>query len=328
MKYRQLGKTGLKVSEIGFGAWAIGGQWGAQQESDSLAALQAALDAGVNFIDTAAGYGDGHSERVIEKFLRNQSSSVIVATKTPPAPGPWPPSPYCRWQDRYSAAYLRENIHQRLKNLNVECLDILQLHTWTRAWNDDPQPLLVLQKLREEGKIRWIGISTPEHDQDCVVQLMRDGLVDVVQVIFNVFHQEPVAQLFPVAEETGTGIIVRVALDEGALTGKYASDHQFPSDDFRANYFAGDRLSRTVNRVEKIRETLNALGITGTGAVLETALRFALAPSAVHTVIAGIRNAAQAKQNAAVSDYPALEPHVLQALRGFNWRRGIWYGGK
>ena len=199
METRRLSVHGPQVSEIGFGGWAIGGGWGDQEDADSLAALNTALDAGVSVIDTAPGYGDGRSESLIASVLKNRTDHVFVATKTPPDAGPWPPSPYCRWQDRYSAAYLRQNVEQRLRSLNTECIDLLQLHTWTRAWNDDPQPLLVLRQLREEGKINLIGVSTPEQDQSCVIQLMRDGLVDVVQIIFNLFHQEPASQLLPVA---------------------------------------------------------------------------------------------------------------------------------
>ena len=172
MKSRTLGRTGLKVSEISFGAWAIGGSWGTQKEEDSLAALNRALDLGVNFIDTAAGYGDGRSERIIGKVLkeRNDQDRVIVTTKTPPAPGPWPPSPYCRWEDRYSEKYLRENVEERLKYLGSDRIDVLLLHTWTRAWNRNPEPLEILKNLQKEGKIRYFGISTPEHDQNALVE--------------------------------------------------------------------------------------------------------------------------------------------------------------
>ena len=277
MQKRELSSGGPLVSEIGFGAWAIGGGWGPRDDAASLAALHAAIDRGVNFIDTAAGYGDGHSERLIGQLIRERGEPILVATKSPPAAGPWPPSPYCRWQDRYSAAYLRESVEDRLRQLSVPRIDLLQLHTWTRAWNDDPQPLLVLRQLRDEGKINLIGVSTPEQDQDCVIQLMRDGLVDVVQIIFNLFHQEPAAQLLPVAAETGTGVIVRVSLDEGVLTGKYPADHQFADDDFRANYFAGDRMRRAVERVAQIAADVEASGLGEPYTLADVALKFALA---------------------------------------------------
>jgi aryl-alcohol dehydrogenase-like predicted oxidoreductase len=324
MKYRTFGNTGLEVSEIGFGAWAIGGSWGDQNEKDSLEALETALERGVNFIDTAAGYGNGKSERIIGEFLKSRSETVYVCTKTPPAPGKWPPSPYCRIEERYPEKYLRENVEERLKNLQTESLDVLLLHTWTRAWNDQPIALEILQKMKSEGLIKQVGISTPEHDQNCVIQLMRDGMVDVLQVIYNIFEQEPAAQLFPVAVETGTGIIVRVAFDEGVLTGKYTGNETFGPDDFRSNYYAGDRLERGVRRTEKIKKEFQDSGY----AMPELALKFALSHEAVSTVIPGIRNEHQAVQNTAVSELPDLSKEQLLKLRDHMWNRGFWYGGK
>lgn len=324
MKYRKFGNTGIEVSEIGFGAWAIGGSWGKQKESDSLEALEVALDNGVNFIDTAAGYGNGKSERMIGEFLKSRSEKVTVCTKTPPVPGKWPPSPYCKIEDRYPEKYLRENVEERLGNLQASSLDVLLLHTWTRAWNDRPAALEILQKMKTEGLIKQIGISTPEHDQNCVVQLMRDGVIDVLQVIYNIFEQEPAAQILPVASETGTGIIVRVALDEGVLTGKYKADDHFPADDFRRNYFAGDRLARGVKRTEKIKKEFRNSGFN----MPELALKFALSNHAVSTVIPGIRNRKQALQNTAVSELPELTEDQLLRLKEHTWNRGFWYGGK
>ncbi len=324
MKYRKLGKNGPEVSEIGFGAWAIGGSWGKQKDSDSLEALETALDMGVSFIDTAAGYGNGKSERIIGEFLKPRSESVVVCTKTPPLPGKWPPSPWCNIHKRYPEKYLRENVEQRLKNLQTESLDVLLLHTWTRAWNDHPAALEILQKMKSEGLIKQVGISTPEHDQNCVVQLMREGMIDVVQVIYNIFEQEPAAQILPVARETGTGVIVRVAFDEGVLTGKYTGTETFDMGDFRRNYYAGDRLQRGVDRTEKIKAEI----LESPYSMPELALKFALSPGEVSTVIPGIRNKNQALQNTKVSDLPGLKQEQLIRLREHAWNRGFWYGGK
>jgi aryl-alcohol dehydrogenase-like predicted oxidoreductase len=324
MKKRKFGESGPEISEIGFGAWAIGGSWGEQSDKDSHSGLETALDKGVNFIDTAAGYGDGKSERIIGEFLKSRSERVYVCTKTPPAPGKWPPSPYCKIEERYSEKYLRENVEERLSNLQVDSLDVLLLHTWTRAWNDKPEALKTLQKMKAEGLIKQVGISTPEHDQNCVVQLMRDGMVDVLQVIYNIFEQEPAAQLFPVAKETGTGIIVRVAFDEGVLTGKYKGNETFGPDDFRSNYFAGDRLERGVRRTEAIKKEFKESGYT----MPELALKFALSHEAVSTVIPGIRNQQQAIMNTSVSTLPELSEDILIRLREHSWNRGFWYGGK
>ena len=324
MQYRILGRTELRVSEIGFGAWAIGGGWGFQDEAESIAALHKALDLGVNLIDTAAGYGDGRSEQIIGKVLKERPETVYVATKTPPASGPWPPSPYCRADERYSADYLRQNVEERLRHLGTDCIDLLQLHTWTRAWNKNPTPFETLRQLQAEGKIRFIGLSTPEHDQNSVIDLMRQGYLDTVQVIYNIFEQEPAAELLPVAAECNVGIIVRVAFDEGVLTGKYSVDTQFPADDFRSAYFAGDRLERAVRRVDRIKEDIADSGLS----MPQVALKFALAPSSVSTVIPGIRNVGQAEANVAVSDMPELAEALIQKLRQHAWNRAFWYGGK
>jgi len=328
MKYRALGKSGLEVSEIGFGGWALGGQWGAQDDQDSVAALHKALDLGLNLIDTAEGYGNGRSERVIGQVLRERSQRVYVATKTPPRDGPWPPSPYCRAVERYPEDYLRANVAERLRNLGTDCLDVLQLHTWTRAWNRDPVPLDVLRRLREEGKLRLIGISTPEQDQNCVVDLMRRGYLDVVQIIYNLFEQEPVAEILPAAVETGTGVIVRVVFDEGMLTGKYPKGHRFAADDFRSKYFQGDRLDRAVDRVEQIRADVVEAGLAEEYSLADVALKFALAHPAVSTVIPGIRSPQQAEWNVAASDKPDLPEDLLVRLRRHRWLRGVWYSGK
>jgi aryl-alcohol dehydrogenase-like predicted oxidoreductase len=324
VKKRDLGRTGLAVSEIGFGAWAIGGSWGAQDDNQSLAALEAALDRGVDFIDTAAGYGGGRSERLIASVLKRRRERIVVATKTPPVSGPWPPSPYCDADERYPEKYLRENVGERCRNLGVDALDVLQLHTWTRAWNRAPRPLETLQKLKAQGLIRAVGVSTPEHDQNSVIDLMRSGLVDTVQVIYNIFDQEPAAELLPVARETGTGIIVRVAFDEGSLTGKYTEATTFAEDDFRRRYFAGDRLARTVRRVEALKKEIAGSGYT----MSQAALKFVLAHPAVSTVIPGIRSVAQAEANAAVSGLPDMSEDLLLRLRKHAWQRAFWYAGK
>ncbi len=328
MKHRALGKSTLEVSEIGFGGWALGGQWGRQDDDDSVAALHRAIDLGVNFIDTAEGYGDGRSERVIARALKPRGERIYVATKTPPQEGPWPPSPYCRAEERYPEAYLRANVDERLKNLGTDCLDLLQLHTWTRAWNRDPVPLHVLRRLREEGKIRLIGISTPEQDQNCVVDLMRRGDLDVVQIIYNLFEQEPAAEILPVALQTGTGVIVRVVFDEGVLTGKYAPGHRFAADDFRSKYFEGDRLDRAVARVAEIRADVADAGLSEHYSLADVALKFALAHPAVSTVIPGIRSPQQAEWNVSASEKADLPAALLARLRRHHWLRGVWYSGK
>jgi aryl-alcohol dehydrogenase-like predicted oxidoreductase len=325
MKYRTFGRLGWKVSEIGFGAWAIGGSWGAQQDEESIAALNRALDLGCNFIDTAQGYGNGRSERLIAQTLASRKGEkVYVATKIPPAPGAWPPLPQDRIKERYPESYLRERLERSLRDLSTDCIDIVQLHTWTRAWNRNPVALETLRKFQKEGKIRGIGISTPEHDQNSLIDLMRGGWLDSVQVIYNIFEQEPAAEFFPAAKEHSVGVIVRVVFDESALTGKLSAATRFEEGDFRNNYFAGDRLERTVKRVAKVKETI---GDAEPG-LATAALKFGLKPAAVSTVIPGIRNVKQAEMNCAVSDLPPIPDDLEEKLWVHNWRRAFWYGGK
>lgn len=322
MKLRNFGKTGLKVSEIGFGAWALGESWwGMQDDAESLKALHRAAELGANFIDTAQVYGDGKSEAIIARFRKEWKGDLIVATKTPPDKGEWPPSPYDPPAVAYSPTYLRANVEKRLKALQTDCIDILQLHTWTRAWNRNPEPFETLRQLRKEGKIRYIGVSTPEHDQNSVVDLIKGGWVDSVQVIFNLFEQEPAAEILPAAAEHGVGIIVRMAFDEGALTGKFTKQTTFPPGDFRSDYFRGERLGRVVDRVERIRQDLEGSGYS----LPQAALKFSLGHPAVSTVIAGIRNRAQAEMNLGVSDLQDPPAALREKLRRHNWRRAIWY---
>jgi len=326
MRYRSFGRLGWQVSEIGFGGWAIGGGWGAQDQEDSLKSLHRSLDLGCNFIDTAQGYGDGKSERIIAQVLKDRGDqNVYVATKIPPkSPGDWPPSPYDRCEDRFPEDYVRERVERSLRDLNTDCIDLIQLHTWTRAWNKNPTVLEVLRKFQQQGKVKGIGISTPEHDQNSLVELMEKGWLDAVQVIYNIFEQEPQAEFFPVAEATKVGVIVRVPFDESALTGKLTSQTKFGPGDFRSNYFAGDRLDRTVKRVERIREI-----VSNQEKDLATAsLKFCLKPPAVSTVIPGIRNEQQAEANCGVGYQPAMSDELELKLRECNWRRAFWYGGK
>ncbi len=334
MKTRVFGRLGWPVTEIGFGAWAIGGSWGPQDEAVSKAALHKALDLGVNFIDTAAGYGGGRSERLIGEVLKERglkgggNGQVRVATKIPPKePGEWPPVASERCEDRYPESYLRDQLEERLRNLKTEAIDLLQLHTWTRAWNRDPVALGTLRRLQQEGKIIGIGLSTPEQDQNAYNELVRAGLLDAVQVIYNIFEQDPAEELLPLAAEHRVGIIVRVAYDEGSLTGRFTKDMTFPAGDFRRNYFSGDRLERTVAKVERIKETVARVGGGKETDLAAVAARFVLRHPAVSTVITGIRSVRQAELNCAYGNLPLLSDELFGALKAHAWRRMMWHSG-
>jgi aryl-alcohol dehydrogenase-like predicted oxidoreductase len=324
MHYRSFGHLPWNISEISFGGWALGGgAWGTQNDEDSLAALRRALDLGVNLIDTAAGYGNGRSEKVIAEALKSHSGKVYLVTKTPPVAGNWPPQPRERVGDRYPEAYLRRNLEERLRNLNTDYIDVLLLHVWSRSWNRNPQPLEVLRKFKQEGKIGAFGISTPDHDQDQLNPLMIGRQIDVIQIVYNIFEQQPAAEALPLAQQHGVAVMGRLAFDEGSLTGKLTRETRFGEGDFRNNYFGGDRLARTVDRVEKIRADLAGLGYT----LPQTALKFVLAHPAVSTVIPGMRNAQQVEANVAVSGMPDLSPELLEKLYKHIWNRGNWHAG-
>lgn len=325
MRYRPFGALDWNISEISFGGWALGGgAWGNQDDNDSLAALERALDLGVNLIDTAAGYGDGRSERVVAQALTARREKIHLVTKTPPTPGVWPPLPHEKVEDRYPAAHLRANLEERLRNLRTDCIDVLLLHVWSRSWNRDPQPLEMLRQFKREGKIRAFGISTPDHDQDQLNALLRGRQIDVIQIVYNLFEQQPAAEALPLAQENRVAVMGRLVFDEGSLTGKLTPQALFPEGDFRRGYFGGDRLARTVARVEKIRADLDGSGYT----LPQAALKFALSHPAMSTVIPGMRNVSQVETNVAVSDLPDLPSPLIEQLRKHIWLRGNWHAGK
>ncbi len=288
--------------------------------------MHRAFDLGCNFVDTAQNYGDGYGEAVVCRAVREWTGHgrIFVATKIPPSPGDWPPSPYDPIEARFSRDYLRERIERSLRDLGRECIDRVQVHTWARAWNRNPAVFDMLRDFRNAGKVLGIGVSTPEHDQNAVMGLMRAGWVDSVQVIYSISEQEPQAELLPAAGDHKVGVIARLALDESALTGKLTPGTHFADGDIRNRYFAGDRLAKTVRRVEAIRRTLG----DQEPELVTAALKFALKPLAVSTVIPGIRTQRQAETNLAVSDQEPMTDSLEEQLRAHMWRRGFWYAGK
>lgn len=325
MHYRTFGKLGWKISEISFGAWAIGGDmWGPQDDAESLRALHKAVDLGVNFIDTAQGYGKGHSEELIGRLLKERREEIYVATKVPARPGsPWPLPAHARTAEIFPAAYLIEQCEGSLRRLHRDYVDVYQFHTWTTAFNVQDEWFEAMTTLKQQGKIRAVGVSVPDTAPDNVIGALALGKVDMVQVIYNIFEQYPQWNLFPVCEKLGTGVIVRVPFDEGALTGKYTADTVFAEKDVRRHYFRGRNLPAVVKRVEKIREFKNERHPQIS--MPEYALRFCLSHAAVHTIIPGIRSVKQAEENLAVSDGVWLPADELEALRQFAWKKDFWH---
>ncbi len=298
--------------------------WGNQSDADSIAALKRAVELGVNLIDTAAGYGNGRSEKVIAQALTGVRDKVYIVTKTPPAAGHWPPLPSETVDDCYPESHLRRNLEDRLRNLNTDCIDVLLLHIWSRSWNRDPKPLRVLEQFKQEGKIRAFGLSTPDHDQDQLNSLLPGGKLDVIQLVYNLFEQQPAAEVLPLALENGVATMGRLVFDEGSLTGKLTSESKFPEGDFRSGYFGGDRLPRTVARVESVKADLAGTAYT----MPQAAIRFALANPGLCTVIPGMRNVTQVEANVAASDKPEMSKELLEKLYKHIWHRGNWHAGK
>ncbi len=298
MEYKTLGKTNLKVSAIGFGAWAIGGNmWGPQDDNDSNRALNKAIDLGVNFIDTAAAYGNGHSEKIIGNVIKKRKEQIYIATKIPPVT--WPPAPDTHAKDAFPKENIINYVDQSLKNLQIDYIDLIQLHSWRENWTNDTDWYETLSDLKKQGKIKFIGVSVHDNMEDEALGLIETGRVDVIQVVYNVLSQTPQKNLFPKALKYNVGIIARVPLAYGALTGKFTKDTMFPKNDFRSGKYTGEGLNQVLEKVEKFKSVVKT---SEKAKLISAALRFALAHNAVSTTIPGIRNEKQAEENCSIFD--------------------------
>ena len=321
MEYRTLGRTGIGVSEIGYGAWGIGGaQWGGADDDESIAALNHAIDLGLNFIDTALAYGEGRSERLVGEVVGGRSETIHVATKVPPKNGIWPAPDDARVEDVFPAEHVRRCAQRSLGNLGVDTIDVLQFHVWNDSWADQGDWRDAIEELRSEGAIRFFGVSINDHQPANALRLIESGAVDTVQVIYNVFDQSPEDELFPACREHDIGVIARVPLDEGGLTGTVKPGSEFPEDDHRSHYFRGDRPRQVHERVQAIASDL---GIPEEQ-IAETALRYVLSEQALSTVIPGIRSKRNVERNIAVSDGRALGHEQRDQLHGHRWVRNFY----
>jgi aryl-alcohol dehydrogenase-like predicted oxidoreductase len=319
MDYRPLGDTGLEVSQIGFGAWGIGKTaWIGAEDEQSLRALERAIDLGLTFIDTALGYGDGHSERLVGQIVRKRPETVHVATKIPPKNRRWPAAAGSHADETFPGDHIRACTEQSLRNLGVERIDVQQFHVWHDNWMEQGDWFETVEALKQEGKIRCFGVSINDHHPETALQLVRSGRADTVQVIYNVFDQSPEDELFPAVREHGVGVIARVPFDEGGLTGSITPSTEFPAGDFRARYFRDDRRQQVADRVAAI---VDDLGIEADG-IAELALRYVLSADAVSTVIPGMRSIRNVERNMAVSG--GLPADQVERLHAHRWVRNFY----
>jgi len=320
VQYRPLGQTGLPVSEIGYGAWGIGGSgWIGAQEDESVRALHRAIELGVNFIDTARGYGE--SERIVGAVVReHRGDPLYVATKVPPKNRVWPAPAGVDPAATFPGDHIRSSLEKSLRASGLEAFDLLQFHVWSDEWMGRGDWLETIEDLKREGKIRFFGVSINDYQPDNALDLVRSGHVDAVQVIYNAFHQAPEEHLLPACAEHGVGVIVRVALDEGGLTGRITPDTTFPDGDFRNRFFGGDRKSQVKQHVDAL---VADLGIEA-DEIAEVALRYVLSRDAVSTVIAGMRTVRNVERNSAAGDGHGLSAGQQAIVARHRWERNFY----
>lgn len=314
---RKLGRTAIDISEIGHGLWGMG-SWSGSDDRCSLEALRASAGEGCTFFDSAWAYGDGRSDRLLGEFLRASDGSCVVTSKVPPADMKFPASP----SDSYADVFPREHViavtEQIRGAIGIDTLPLLQLHIWDDGWADAPEFVDTVSELKERRLIDHLGISLNRWEPWNGVRTVESGLVDTVQVIYNIFDQAPEDELFPACRRHGAGVIARVPLDEGILGGKLTLETRFPAEDWRSRYFGPDNLPETVERVERLR-TLLPEGMT----LPEMALRFALSNSDVSTVIVGMRKIRHVQENMRSTERGPLSPELLARLREHRWDREV-----
>ncbi len=316
MNYRRFGRTGWNVSEIGYGMWGMAG-WSGSEDKESLESLQRSVDLGCNFFDTAWAYGDGHSEELLGKVLRaNPGKTLYTATKIPPKNRKWPGRPEYSLDESYPPEYIEEYVGKSLKNIGVETLDLIQFHTWEDHWLDDERLRPAIEKLRSSGKVRAVGLSLNRWQPWNGVRAVRAGLIDAVQVIYNIFDQNPEDELFPACREKDVAVIARCPFDEGSLTGTLTVDTTWPQGDWRNTYFVPENLKASVSRADALKPLLRD-GMT----MSEMALRFILNNKDASTSIPGMRKRRHVDANLAASGKGPLPEALHAELRKHRWER-------
>ena len=316
MRYRRFGRTGWMVSEVGYGMWGMAG-WSGSDDEESARSLQRAVDLGCNFFDTAWAYGEGRSESLLGRLVRaNPAKRLYTATKIPPKNFQWPSRREYKLDDCFPPDHIEEYVHRSLENAGLESFDLMQFHTWEDAWVEDHRWVKAIEDLRRQGLFRAVGISINRWEPWNGIEAVRSGLIDAVQVIYNIFDQNPEDGLFPAGKEMDVAVIARVPFDEGTLTGTLTYDTTWPKDDWRNTYFVPANLRASVDRAEALKPLVPA-GMT----MAEMALRFILDEPTVRTVIPGMRKMAHVDANLAVSDAPPLSQDLHARLRGHRWDR-------
>ena len=316
MKYRKFGRTGFDVSDIGYGLWGMSG-WSGSNDEESLSSMQLSVDQGCNFFDTAWAYGEGKSDGLLGEIMqRNSGKRLYAASKIPPANDRWPALPEYKYHEVFSPKHVFQDADRIRKQLRSDSIDLLQFHVWDDSWTDEDDFRSTVEKLKKDGTIRFFGLSINRWEPNNALKALRTGLVDAVQVIYNIFDQAPEDELFPACRELNVGVIARVPLDEGGLSGKLTKDTKFPKGDWRSGYFGPENLANTVDRAEELKKVLpSAMSLP------EMALRFVLSNPTVSTQIVGMRKPEHVRQNIAMSDKGPLSPDLLKELKEHRWDR-------
>jgi aryl-alcohol dehydrogenase-like predicted oxidoreductase len=316
MKYRKLGRANLEVSEIAHGLWGMSG-WTGSHDRESLEALQLATDLGCNFFDTAWAYGEGKSDSLLGGILsRSKAKRLYAASKIPPMNGQWPAKPEYKYHDVFPAEHVFKYTKLIREKLRVDSIDLLQFHVWDDSWTREAEFLETVEKLKSAGLIKFFGLSLNRWEPENGIAALHTGLVDVVQVIYNIFDQAPEDELFPICKELNIGVIARVPLDEGSLGGRMTLETRFPANDWRSQYFGSENLANTIVRIDKLKKLLPT-----SMTLPEMALRFILSNPSVSTTIVGMRKPHHVKQNIAASDAGPLDVSLLAALKLHRWDR-------
>lgn len=316
MKYRKLGRTEWEVSEIGYGMWGMG-SWTESDDRLSLQSLNIAVDNGVNFFDTAWGYGEGHSERLLGQLLKTHSDKKLyTASKIPPKNFKWPAKPEYTLDDCFPTDHIMDYTHKTLKNIDREQVDLMQFHTWDDGWTEREEWQRAVEDLKKSGKVGAMGISMNRWEPENGIKALHTGLIDVVQVIYNIFDQAPEDVLFPLCDKLNIGIIARVPFDEGTLTGNITRETVFPDEDWRSSYFVPENLQASADKADLLRPVVPE-GMT----MAEMALRFILSNPTVSTTIPGMRKERNVRANVGTSDGNGLPADLIKELRKHRWDR-------